>query len=110
MLTKYSENLQEKCKFDYLVGDERVILKLIKKNWLQECEPNLSSSVQDGIEGVCKHGIEPLGIIKCDDSLSDPTTASQGLYYKLAACLTDENPRPVTVFLSSNLHCTTVPG
>jgi len=35
MLTLYSENLTEKGKLDYLVVDERVILKWIKKKWVQ---------------------------------------------------------------------------
>jgi hypothetical protein len=34
MLTLYSENLKETDKLDYLVADERVILKWIKKNWV----------------------------------------------------------------------------
>jgi hypothetical protein len=70
MLTLYSENLMETGKFDYLLVDERVILKWIKKIWVQGCGPDLSCTLKDGVEGVCEHGDEPLGIMKCDDVVS----------------------------------------
>ena len=70
MLTLYSENLKEKGKCDYLFVDETVILKWIQKKWMQWCGPDLSSTVKDGVEDVCEHGNEPLGIIKCDDFVS----------------------------------------
>jgi len=70
MLTLNSEILKETGKFEYLIVDERVKLKWIKKNWVQWCGPNLSSTVKHGVEGVCEHGTEPLGIIKCDDFVS----------------------------------------
>ena len=49
MFTLYSENPKETGKFDYQVVDERVILKWIKKKWVQGCGPDLSSTVRDGM-------------------------------------------------------------
>lgn len=41
-----------------------------KKEMGAGCGPDLSSTVKYGVEGVCEHGNEPPGMIKCDDFVS----------------------------------------